>query len=110
VTLGGGELAQGDRVLLLYQSANRDASVFDDPDTFRIDRDPNPHVAFGFGTHFCMGANLARMEIKVVFEELFRRLPDIALVDPHGPVDRSPSAFVAGIHHMPARFTPVAGS
>ena len=101
------ELSAGDRVLLLYQSANRDGSVFVDPDTFRVDRDPNPHVAFGFGTHFCMGANLARMEIKVVFEELFRRLPDISLVDPHGPVDRSPSAFVAGIHHMPARFTPV---
>jgi cytochrome P450 family 142 subfamily A polypeptide 1 len=109
VTLGDVELAAGDRVLLLYQSANRDEAVFDDPDTFRIDRDPNPHVAFGFGTHFCMGANLARMEIKVVFEELFRRLPDIALVDPDGPVDRSPSAFVAGIHHMPATFTPVAG-
>jgi cholest-4-en-3-one 26-monooxygenase len=107
VTLGGVDLAAGDRVLLLYQSANRDESVFDDAATFRIDRDPNPHVAFGFGTHFCMGANLARMEIKVVFEELFRRLPDITLVDPHGPVDRSPSAFVAGIHHMPATFTPV---
>ena len=107
VTLGGVELDAGDRVLLLYQSANRDESVFDDADVFRIDRDPNPHVAFGFGTHFCMGANLARMEIKVVFEELIRRLPDISLIAPHGPVDRSPSAFVAGIHHMPARFTPV---
>ncbi len=107
VTLGGVDLAEGDRVLLLYQSANRDEDVFDDPDTFRIDRDPNPHVAFGFGTHYCMGANLARMEIKVVFEELFRRLPDIAAVDPAGPVDRSASAFVAGIHRMPATFTPV---
>lgn len=107
VTLGGVDLVAGDRVLLLYQSANRDESVFDEPDRFRVDRDPNPHVAFGFGTHYCMGANLARMEIKVVFEELFRRLPDITLVDPHGPLDRSPSAFVAGIHHMPARFTPV---
>ena len=106
VTLGGVDLAVGDRVLLLYQSANRDEAVFTDPDVFRIDRAPNPHVAFGFGSHFCMGANLARMEIKVVFEELFRRLPDIAVVDPHGPVDRSPSAFVAGIHRMPARFTP----
>lgn len=109
VTLGGVELVAGDRVLLLYQSANRDETVFDDPDTFRIDRDPNPHVAFGFGSHFCMGANLARMEIKVVFEELFRRLPDIAALDPMGPIDRSPSAFVAGIHRMPATFTPIAG-
>jgi cytochrome P450 family 142 subfamily A polypeptide 1 len=106
VTLGGVDLGEGDRVLLLYQSANRDESVFADAETFRVDRDPNPHVAFGFGAHFCMGANLARMEIKVVFEELFRRLPDISAVDPFGPIDRSPSAFVAGIHHMPARFTP----
>ena len=107
VTLGGVELSAGDQVLLLYQSANRDESVFEDPDTFRIDRSPNPHIAFGFGSHFCMGANLARMEIKVVFEELFRRLPDIAATDPTGPVDRSASAFVAGIHRLPARFTPV---
>jgi cytochrome P450 family 142 subfamily A polypeptide 1 len=108
VTLSGVDLVPGDRVLLLYQCANRDAAVFDQPDVFRIDRDPNPHLAFGFGPHYCMGANLARMEIKVVFEELFRRLPDIAVVDPDALPDRSPSAFVAGIHHLPARFTPVA--
>jgi cytochrome P450 family 142 subfamily A polypeptide 1 len=107
VTLSGVDLVPGDRVLLLYQSANRDEAVFGDADRFRIDRDPNPHVAFGFGTHFCLGSNLARMEISVVFEELFRRLPDIVAVDPHGPLDRSASAFVAGIHHLPARFTPV---
>lgn len=107
VTLAGTELSEGDQVLLLYQSANRDDRVFDDPEDFRIDRDPNPHVAFGFGPHFCMGANLARMEIKVVFEELFRRLPDIAVVDPDRLPDRVPSAFVAGLKHMPARFTPV---
>jgi cytochrome P450 family 142 subfamily A polypeptide 1 len=109
VTLAGTELSEGDQVLLLYQSANRDDRVFDAPEEFRIDRDPNPHVAFGFGPHFCMGANLARMEIKVVFEELFRRLPDIAVVDPERLPDRVPSAFVAGLKHMPARFTPVAG-
>ncbi len=108
VTLAGTELSEGDQVLLLYQSANRDDRVFDAPEEFRIDRDPNPHVAFGFGPHFCMGANLARMEIKVVFEELFRRLPDIAVVDPDRLPDRVPSAFVAGLKHMPARFTPVA--
>lgn len=107
VTIEGVDLDEGDRVLLLYPSANRDESVFVDADQFRIDRDPNPHVAFGFGPHFCMGANLARMEIKVVFEELFRRLPDISATDPFGPLDRSPSAFVAGIHKMPATFTPV---
>ena len=110
ITLDGTELHEGDRVLLLYQAANRDPRVFDDPETFRIDRDPNPHVAFGFGTHFCMGANLARMEIKVVFEELLRRLPDISVIDPDRLPDRAPSAFVAGLRHMPARFTPIAGS
>ena len=110
VTLGGVELSEGDQVLLLYPSANRDERVFDAADQFRIERDPNPHVAFGFGSHYCMGANLARMEIKVVFEELFRRLPDIAADDPHGPLDRSPSAFVAGIHRMPATFTPACGA
>ena len=107
VTLSGVDLNAGDRVLLLYQSANRDEDVFEDSAQFRIGRDPNPHLAFGFGTHFCLGANLARMEIKVVFEELFRRLPDITAVDPHAPLDRSPSAFIAGIQHLPARFTPV---
>ena len=56
---------------MLYQSANRDERVFDDPDEFRIDRDPNPHLGFGIGTHYCLGANLARAEIKVVFTELF---------------------------------------
>jgi len=110
VTIAGVDLVPGDRVLLLYQCANRDVSVFGDPDVFRIDRDPNPHLAFGFGPHYCMGANLARMEIKVVFEELFRRLPDIAVIDPDALPDRSPSAFVAGIHHLPARFTPVASA
>ena len=72
---------QGEKVLMLYQSANRDERVFDDPDEFRIDRDPNPHLGFGIGTHFCLGANLARVEIKVVFEELFARLRDIRVAD-----------------------------
>ena len=107
ITLHGVDLVEGDVVFMLYQSANRDDRVFDNPEEFRIDRNPNPHVAFGFGTHYCMASNLARMEIKVVFEELFRRLPDITLSDPHGPIDRSPSAFVAGIHSLPATFTPV---
>ena len=108
VTIGDVELVAGDRVLLLYQSANRDEAVFEAPDEFRIDRDPNPHVTFGFGPHYCMGANLARMEIKVVFEELFRRLPDITVIDPDAFPERTASALVAGIHRLPARFTPVA--
>jgi cytochrome P450 family 142 subfamily A polypeptide 1 len=107
ITLGGVDLVPGDRVLMLYQSANRDEAVFDDPDRLRIDRAPNPHVAFGFGPHFCLGASLARMEVKVVFEELFRRLPDIALVDPDALPERHASSFVAAVKTMPARFTPV---
>ena len=67
----GARLEQGQKVLMLYQSANRDERVFDDPDAFRIDRDPNPHLGFGIGTHYCLGANLARAEIKVAFTELF---------------------------------------
>jgi cholest-4-en-3-one 26-monooxygenase len=107
VTVAGADLVAGDRVMLLYQSANRDENVFDAPDHFRIDRDPNPHLTFGFGPHYCMGATLARMEIEVVYGELFRRLPDIAVIDRAGAPDRAPSAFIAGIRHLPARFTPV---
>ena len=66
---------------MLYQSANRDHRVFDDPDRLVLDRDPNPHVAFGIGTHYCLGANLARMEVKVVFQELLRHLPDLRVPD-----------------------------
>ena len=67
----GRTLKEGDKVLMLYRSANRDEDVFEAPDEFRIDRDPNPHLGFGIGTHFCLGANLARAEVKIVFKELF---------------------------------------
>src|SRR5438309_1299922 len=74
-----------DGVLLLYASANRDERVFTDPDRFDVTRSHNRHVAFGFGTHFCLGASLARLEIRVMFEELLRRIPDWELVDPDEP-------------------------
>jgi cholest-4-en-3-one 26-monooxygenase len=106
-TLRGTDLRAGDRVLLLYQSANRDETVFDEPEVFRIDRDPNPHVGFGFGPHYCLGANLARLELKVVFQELFRRLPDIRVPNPDDRLDRGDSALVLAIQHLPAVFTPV---
>ena len=64
-------------MLNVYPSANRDADIFDDPDAFHIDRSPNLHLAFGTGPHFCLGANLARTEIRILLEELFTRLPDI---------------------------------
>lgn len=105
--LKGRKLRVGDRVLLLYQSANRDEDVFDDPDEFRIDRDPNPHLGFGIGPHYCLGANLARLEIKIVFEQLFRRLRDIRVKD-GATLQRADNALVLAIEHLPAVFTPVA--
>jgi cytochrome P450 family 142 subfamily A polypeptide 1 len=105
--LHGRQLKEGDRVLLLYQSANRDDRVFDEPDAFRVDRDPNPHLGFGIGPHYCLGANLARLEIKVVFEELFRRLRDIR-VPGDAPLQRADNALVLAIEHLPAVFTPEA--
>jgi cytochrome P450 family 142 subfamily A polypeptide 1 len=101
----GVRLQAGDRVLMLYQSANRDEDVFEDPDEFRIDRDPNPHLGFGIGTHYCLGANLARAEIAVVFTELFSRLRDIRAVDPHA-VERGDSSLVLAMGSLPAVFTP----
>ncbi|MCB0995002.1 MAG: cytochrome P450 [Acidimicrobiales bacterium] len=103
--LHGKRLRADDKVLLLYQSANRDERVFSEPDTLRIDRSPNPHLAFGFGPHYCLGANLARLEVKVVFEELFKRLPDIRV--PEGQsFTRAQNALVIAIEHLPTVFTP----
>lgn len=97
-------IGEGEKVVLYYLSANRDEDVFDDPHRFDIHRDPNPHMAFGGGgAHFCLGANLARLEIRVIMEELVRRLPDI---EPAGPVRRMRSDFINGIKHMPVAFTP----
>jgi cytochrome P450 family 142 subfamily A polypeptide 1 len=97
------ELAAGDKLLLLYGSANRDEDVFDRPDRFDITRSPNPHVSFGFGTHFCLGASLARLEIKVFYEEWLRRATAIDLA-PGADVVRTPSAFIRGIQSMPIVF------
>ena len=107
VELGGQEIHEGDNVLLLYPSANRDEDVFDDPFRFDIERTPNEHVAFGFGTHFCLGNSLARLELRVMFEELLDRLPDLELVSPEEPAFRAAN-FVSGYEHMPVRFTPTA--
>ena len=101
------ELKAGDRVFMLYQSANRDEDVFAEPDRFIVDRDPNPHLGFGIGTHYCLGANLARNELTVVFEELFRRLGDIRVKDP-ATLSRSESTLVLAIDRLPAVFTPEA--
>jgi len=103
--LRGQTIREGDKVLMLYQSANRDDEVFDEPNRFRVDRQPNDHLAFGIGTHFCLGANLARIELRILFEELIRRLPDIRVVPGAKPV-RVPSPLVRGIASLPVEFTP----
>jgi cholest-4-en-3-one 26-monooxygenase len=104
--LRGQKLREGDRVLLLYPSANRDARQFARPEVFDVTREPNEHLAFGgFGTHFCLGASLARLELRVVFERLLARLPDVELAKPD-PLPLRPSNFIVGIERMPVRFTP----
>ncbi|HWD55025.1 MAG TPA: cytochrome P450 [Acidimicrobiales bacterium] len=106
VSLSDTAIAAGDKVVFFHASANRDESVFDDPDTFDVGRDPNPHVAFGGGgPHFCLGANLARMEIRVMFEHLLDRLPDI---HQDGDVQRLQSQFINGVKHLPVAFAPSA--
>ena len=100
--LHGQPIRAGERVLMWYPSANRDAAVFPDADRFDVGRTPNEHIAFGLGEHFCLGAGLARQELRVMFETLLARLPDIALA---GPVERLRSGFIGGIKHMPIRFT-----
>jgi cytochrome P450 family 142 subfamily A polypeptide 1 len=105
-TLRGQRLREGDRLLLLYPSGNRDAAAFPEPDRFDVVREPNRHVAFGgFGTHHCLGATLARLELRVLFEELLRRLPDLELAT-GDPLPVRPSNFIVGIEAMPVRFTP----
>ena len=104
--LGGQAIAEGDKVVFWHISANRDESVFSDSDTFDIGRDPNPHMAFGGGgPHFCLGANLARMEITIMFDRLLDRLGDISL---DGEVQRLRSNFINGTKHLPVAFTPSA--
>jgi cholest-4-en-3-one 26-monooxygenase len=100
--LRGQTIKAGDKVSLWYISANRDEEVFDDPFTFDISRDPNPHIAFGGGgPHFCLGAQLARLEIRVLFEEMATRLPRVEQL---GEADRLRSNFIGGIKHLPVRF------
>jgi len=103
--IGGQPIKAGDKVLMWYLSANRDEEIFSDPYTFDITRTPNDHLAFGIGEHFCLGAGFARKELKVMFQELFRRFPDIEL---DGEGERLRSNFINGIKHLPVRFTPEA--
>jgi cytochrome P450 len=101
--IAGQRIAENDKVVMFYGAANRDASVFADADHFDVTRSPNPHVGFGIGGHFCLGASLARAEMRILFEELFDRLPDIRV---SGEPERLRSNFINGIKHLPVRFTP----
>jgi cytochrome P450 len=104
IELSGVKLVAGDKVTLWYGSANRDDAKFEDPWSFDVRRNPNPHVGFGGGgAHFCLGANLARREITVAFEELHRRIPDIAATEEPA---RLQSAFIHGIKRLPVAWTP----
>ena len=105
--LRGKTIEAGQSVCLFYASANRDEEVFDDPFAFRIDRHPNPHIAFGMGEHVCLGAHLARLELRHAFGQLRERL---AVCELAGPVERARSSFVGGIKHAPMRWhiTPAA--
>ncbi len=101
--IAGQPIRENDKVVLFYPAANRDSDVFENPQGFDVARDPNPHLAFGWGPHFCLGASLARAEIRCVFSELLSRLPDIEV---SGPVRRLRSSTVNSIKSMPVRFTP----
>ncbi|HEX3795686.1 MAG TPA: cytochrome P450 [Acidimicrobiales bacterium] len=104
--LSGTKISEGDKVVFYHASGNRDEDIFENSNVFDIGRDPNPHIAFGGGgPHFCLGANLARMEIRVMFEHLLDRMPDI---HQNGDVQRLQSQFINGVKHLPVAFTPSA--
>jgi cytochrome P450 len=100
--LAGQRIAEGDKVVVFFPSANRDPEVFHDPDRFDIARSPNPHVAFGFGTHYCIGAPLARLESRYVFGELLARLPRLERV---GPLIAARTNFIRSVRHLEIAFS-----
>jgi cholest-4-en-3-one 26-monooxygenase len=108
VELEGARIREGQELLLLYPSANRDEAVFENPDTFEITRSPNPHIAFGFGAHFCLGNQLARLELRVMVERVLARMPDLVLAVERGALERRSANFISGIEQMPVAFTPTA--
>ena len=101
--IAGTPVHEGDRVILLYPSANRDESVFDDPYVFDIRRHPNPHVAFGFGTHYCLGTSLARLELRSLFTQLTRRITNLRVIS---EPDIEPNIFVGAVRSFRLGFDP----
>lgn len=102
--VGGTEVPAGDQLILMYGSANRDPAHFDDPESMDLTRHPNHHLAFGFGTHFCLGSSLARLEIRLFFEELLRRVRELRLVE--GSIEEMPNAFVFGLRSARLELVP----
>jgi cytochrome P450 len=98
--LRGQRIAAGDRLMLLYQSANRDADAFDAPDEFRLDRRPNRQIAFGYGPHMCIGQHLAKQELRVMLEELLPRLVSLTITGNRKVVQTN---FVGGLRRLPMR-------
>ncbi|MBW2445205.1 MAG: cytochrome P450 [Deltaproteobacteria bacterium] len=96
--VGEREIRKGDKVVVYYGAANRDPEVFENPEVFDITRKPNSHLAFGIGTHFCMGSHIARLEMRVTLEEFLRRYPSPSLA---GPPERQESNFISGIKRLP---------
>ena len=94
-------------MLLLFESANFDETHFDRPENFDAAREPNQHLAFGFGTHFCLGNQLARIEARLMFERVLQRLPDMTMANSE-PLPRRAANFISGFESMPVRFTPTA--
>lgn len=103
----GTQMKSGEKIMLMFESANFDEAVFDNPDEFHIDRNPNSHLAFGFGTHFCLGNQLARLELRLMIERLLVRLPDLRLAN-DDQLPLRPANFVSGLESMPVVFTPTA--
>ena len=102
-SLGNQLIQKGQSVVMIYASANRDEQVFDDPQSFRVDRSPNDHLSFGLGPHFCLGANLARMEIRTMLRRILERLPAIRLARGAEPTFTQ-SALIDGIEEMPVEW------
>ncbi len=102
IELHGQTISKGDQVLLMYAAANRDESVFENPQRFDVTRHPNPHLAFGIGAHFCLGANIARMELRCAFEAILTRLPELSRAE-SGPLRISAPAFACGLTTLPVR-------
>jgi len=103
--IAGQAIKAGEQLVLMYSSANRDPAQFDHPEELDVTRNPNNHIAFGFGTHFCLGASLARLEIRVMFEELLKRVDQLRVV-PDSVVEM-PNSFVFGLKSALIDFDPV---